>query len=161
MLLDENIRNPGSSFPFYPDIRLFRENHQVLCGAQNSLAAKSCLLREILIHFPNKYWYAFQKDSNQILGQNPQWRKKLKQCIWQCKFTWNKLLPLHIAQKGSVEKKRWMTQLGYFWWQFWEEVRLCEEKAVSYPDHSFFLPLLFPPRKDLSVSTYKSQFPVC
>ena len=42
----------------------------------------------------------------------------------------------------------------------WEEVRLCEEKAVSYPHHSFFLPLLFPPRKDF-VSTYKSQFPLC
>ena len=41
----------------------------------------------------------------------------------------------------------------------WEEVRLCEEKAVSYPHHSFFLPLLFPPRKDF-VSTYKSQFPL-
>ena len=50
---------------------------------------------------------------------------------------------------------------GYFWWEFWEEVRLWEEKAMSYPHHSFFLPLLFPPRKDFSVSTYKSQFPLC
>ena len=26
------FRNLGISFPFYPDVRLFRENHRVLCG---------------------------------------------------------------------------------------------------------------------------------
>ena len=41
--------------------------------------------------------------------------------------------------------------LGIFSMASLEEVRLCEEKAVSYPDHSFFPFCYFRPEK-ISVS---------
>ena len=40
-----------------------------------------------------------------------------------------------------------------------EEVRLCSEKAVSYPDHSFFPPVPISGQKRSRFNFYKFQFP--
>ena len=42
-----------------------------------------------------------------------------------------------------------------------EEVRLCSEKAVSYPDHSFFPPVPISGQKRSRFNFYKFQFPPC
>ena len=40
------FRNLGISFPFYPDVRLFRENHRVLCGEPSKQPARKKLPAE-------------------------------------------------------------------------------------------------------------------
>ena len=69
-------RNLGISFPFYPDVRLFRENHRVLCGEPSKQPARKKLPAEGNTDtYPKQtlnmylvYTYLLEKAINKING---------------------------------------------------------------------------------------------